>query len=145
MLYDLSNPYEVQKFRSKVDEMVSRKEVCELKARRLQRTTNQNSYLHLLLGYFAQEFGYTLDEVKVDIFKRQCNADIFIVQRKNKRGQMVQRLRSSASLTTEELSLAIDRFKQYSASECGLYLPDSDEHKALLWAQKQIDNYKQYI
>ena len=71
MLYDLSNPYEVQKFRSKVDEMVSRKEVCELKARRLQRTTNQNSYLHLLLGYFAQEFGYTLDEVKVDIFKRQ--------------------------------------------------------------------------
>lgn len=145
MVYDLSNPYEVDKLKDRVQEMITARRVCELKARNPQRTLNQNNYLHVILGYFASEFGYTLDEVKVDVFKRTCNAELFVRQTTNKRGQTVIRLRSSADLTTEEMTTAIDRFRNYSASVCQLYIPDADEHKALVWAQKQVDNYKQYM
>ena len=70
--------------------------------------------------------------------------ELFSRQFTNKRGQTVVRLRSTHDLTTDEMTLAIDRFKNYSASVAGLYLPDSTEYKALLWAQKQVDDYKQY-
>lgn len=144
-LYNLANPYDRQKFKEQCNLLVQKREYVELKRKTTKRSLAQNSYLHVLLGYFASEFGYTLDEVKYDIFKKLCNKDIFQRQRKNKRGFVVKYIRSTTELDKAEMTLAIDRFRNYSASQCGLYLPEPHESEALFYAQQQMDKYKDFM
>lgn len=48
-------------------------------------------------------------------------------------------------MTQEELSLAIDRFRNWSADKAGIYIPSSEEYIALLHIQHDIDNAKNYL
>ncbi len=143
-IYRLSSPYDLEKFENKCQSLKDKHAVVELIEKKPQRSLNQNAYLHVLLGYFASEFGYSLDEVKVDIYKRLCNSDIFICRRTNKRGNEVEYLRSSSALDTREFSLSIERFRNYSSSVAGLYLPSANEGEALIYAQQQIEQYAEY-
>lgn len=145
MIYDLSNEYDRQKFKEKASDLLKSQSVVELKRKTTNRSLAQNSYLHVLLGYFASEFGMTMEEVKIDIFKRKCNADLFVHKRKNRRGQEVSYLMSSASLDKLQMTTAIERFRNYSSAVCGLYLPEPNEEKALVFAQQQIEKYKDYV
>lgn len=145
MVYDLNNPYDADKFRKRVAELLHRGGGVELRRIHQQRTMAQNRYLHLILGYFASEFGLSMDEVKVDYFKRTVNADIFKAKRVNRKGREVGYLRSTAELDTGEMTTAIERFRNWSASVAGLYLPSANEQEALLWVQKQIENDKDYL
>ena len=144
-IYDLNNQYDVQKFKAKVQELLHRGGGVELKRVYAVRSNQQNRYLHLLLGFFGSEFGLSLDEVKVDYFKRKVNADIFVREQMNKKGKMVKYLRSSAELDKQEMTTAIERFRNWSSSVAGLYLPSANEQEALLWVQKQIEQDKEYL
>ena len=145
MIYDLHNSYDAERFRAKASELLQRGCAVELKVKKPLRSLNQNAYAHVLFGYFASEFGLSLDEVKIDIFKRKLNADIFTATKVNKRGEKVTYLRSSADLDAGEMSKAIDRFRNWSAGEAGLYLPDANEQGALLYAMKQVEQDKSFI
>ena len=134
-LYNLKNPYERERFKEKCRELYINQSYVELKKKATQRSLAQNSYLHLLLGYFASEF---------DIFKKICNRDIFEKKRINKRGQEVTYIRSSTELDKAEMTTAIERFRNYSSAQCGLYLPEANEGEALFFAQQQMDQYKEY-
>lgn len=144
MLFNLNNPYEAEKFKEYCNEQYKRGGIVEVKRKHKQRSLSQNSYLHLILGFFAVEFGYSLDEVKLDLFKKEVNKEIFIRERTNKRGDVVKYVRSSADLDREEMTTAIERFRNYSAAEAGLYLPAPNEYEALVYAQQQIDAFKDY-
>lgn len=144
-LYDLKNPYDREKFKEKCRELYAKQSYVELKRKVPQRSLAQNSYLHLLLGYFASEFGYTLEEVKFEIFKKICNKDIFERERTNKRGRRVKYIRSSTELDKREMTIAIDRFRNYSSAKCGLYLPEANEGEALFFAQQQMEQYKEFL
>lgn len=143
--FDLNNPYDRQQFKEKVEHALSKGYLVELKRKTTQRSLAQNSYLHVLLGYFASEFGYTLEEVKIDIFKRTCNKEIFERERLNRRGQKVRYVRSSTELDKREMTEAIERFRNYSSARCGLYLPSPNEGEALFYAQQQIERYKEFM
>lgn len=145
MILNLNNDVDRQKFRTYCDYLLKRQVYVEVKERKMQRTLAQNRYLHLLLSYFASEFGYDLESVKYDIFKKTVNKDIFMRQRENKLGQTITYVRSTTSLDTGELSTAIDRFRNWSAAEVGLYLPEADEYDALLEAEKQIALCEKYL
>lgn len=149
-LFNLHNPYEREEFKRYVNTIYNELVkaplgIVEIKKKHLKRSKSQNSYLHVCLGYYASEFGYSLDEVKQDIFKRQINSDIFEVERKNKRGQTVKRLRSSTDLDTKEMTTAIERFRNWSSAVAGLYIPAPNETEALFAAQKQMEQYEQYL
>lgn len=144
-LYNLKNPYDVQKFKEKCDDMINSRAYVELKNKLTQRSLAQNSYLHVLLGYFGSEFGMTLEQVKYDIFKKICNKDIFVRRRKNKRGNDVMYIRSTTELDKGEMTTAIERFRNYSSAECGLYLPSPHEGEMLFYAQQQIEQMKDYL
>lgn len=144
-LYNLRNVYDKQKFKEACNQMVLKGEYVELKRKNTQRSLAQNSYLHCLLGYFGSEFGLTLEEVKFDIFKRICNLDIFQRERVNKRGQKVKYIRSSSELDKAEMTTAIERFRNYSSAECGLYLPSPNEGEMLFYAQQQIEANKEFM
>lgn len=145
MLFNLQNEYDVPKFKQYVNKLFKERAVVEVKRKNPARTLAQNSYLHLLLGYFASETGYSVEEVKIDIFKRICNRDIFEKEVTNKKGKTIRTLRSSADLSTTEMSLAIERFRNYSSSQTGIYLPSPNEKEFLIYAQQEIERSKNFL
>lgn len=145
MILDLSKDFDRKKCREYVEYLLKRQVVVEVKERKHQRSLAQNAYAHLLMGYFASEFGMTLEEVKYEVFKKRVNYEIFARERKNKRGQKVVYMRSTTDLDTGEFTTAIERFRNFSASEAGLYLPAPCEHEALLEAEKQIAYFEKYL
>lgn len=145
MIYNLRNEYELPKFREQVEKMIRQGQVVELKRKNPTRSLAQNSYLHLLISYFASEYGCTTDEAKVDFFKRTCNRELFEETVINKRGNEVKRLRSTSSLTTGEMTLAIDRFRNWSASEAGIYLPSANDTSFIVHAQQEIEKNQEYL
>lgn len=126
MIYNLKNPIELSKFKERNDKLVKSGATVELTEKKPNRTLPQNNYLHLILTYFAITYGYTLEETKKDYFKILCNKDLFVVEKDHEMIGKYISLRSSADLTTEEMTLAINRFKNYSA-ENGLPLPNSED------------------
>ena len=145
MLFNLQNEYEVPKFKAYVNKLFRERAVVEVKRKNPARTLAQNSYLHLLLGYFGTQYGCSLEEAKIDFYKRTCNRDLFERKAVNKVGREVTYLRSSASLTTAEMSLSIDRFRNFASSEAGIYLPSPNEREFLIHIQQEIERHKEFL
>lgn len=143
-MYDLSDEYEVRKIRARLEHLVKKGALVELTEKKPLRSLNQNAYLHLLLQIFAMEYGCSVDEAKVDYYKRACNPDLYIREHENTHGKTVKYLASSTELTTEEMSLSIDRFKRF-ASEGGIYLPDADRLHDLQCAKIEVERVKRYM
>lgn len=145
MIFNLQNPYEHDRFKEYVNNLYKQKCVVEVKKINPKRSLAQNSYLHVILGYFATQYGCSLDEAKVDYFKRQCNASIFEERVTNKVGKEIIRLRSSSDLTTAEMTLAIDRFRNWAAYEGGIYLPAPHEDEMIIHARQEIERNQQFL
>lgn len=145
MIFNLNNPFEHDRFKEYVNQLYKQRAIVEVKKKHPNRTLAQNSYLHLLLGYFGSEYGCSLDEAKVDFYKRACNRDLFERKTVNRYGKEVTYLRSSAELTTGEMTLSIDRFRNWSAAQAGIYLPAANEHQMLIYAQQEIERNKEFI
>ena len=82
---------------------------------------------------------------KIDFYKRTCNRDLFERKKVNKKGKEITYLRSSAELTTGEMTLSIDRFRNFASSEAGIYLPSSSERDFLIHIQQTIENNKEFL
>lgn len=145
MIYNLTNEYEVPKFKEKVAKLLSEGATVELKKVYPKRSLAQNNYLHLLLGYFGSEYGLSIEEVKLDIFKRTCNPDLFKRTHSNKKGVRVQFLRSTAELSSAEMTTAIERFRNWSSAVAGIYLPSANEQEFLTHVKQVIEENKEYI
>lgn len=143
--FNLRNPYDVEKFKERVAEMEQRGDCVELTRKSPQRSLSQNNYLHLIIGYWAQEFGYSLEQAKLQFFKLKCNRDIFVVEKINKHGEKIKYIRSSRTLDTQDMSLAITRFRNWSSAECNFYLPEANEKGMLLYAQQQVEKAVDYL
>lgn len=144
MIFDLKNEYDIPKFKEYVNKLYAQKAVVEVKKKLPNRTLAQNSYFYLLLSWFSLETGYSVEEVKIDIFKRLCNRQLFETEITNKQGKKVKVLRSSSELTTGEMTTAIERFRNYSAAE-GIYLPAPNDQHFLLHIQKELERCKEFI
>lgn len=144
MIFDLKNEYDIPKFKEYVNKLYQQKALVEVKKKLPNRTLAQNSYFYLLLSWFSLETGHSVEEVKIDIFKRLCNRALFEREITNKQGKTIKVLRSSSDLTTGEMTTAIDRFRNYSAAE-GIYLPAPNEHDFLTHIQKEIERCKDYL
>lgn len=145
MIFDLSNIYDQDKFKEYVNKLFKDKAAVELKKHRKTRTGKQNRYLHVIIGYFACFYGVSLEEAKLDYYKRKCNPDLFIEKHRNKLGFVVEKVKSSTELDTEQMALSITRFRNWSASVAGLYLPSADEDKFLLHAEQVMEENKEFL
>ena len=144
-IFNLKNEYDIPKFKDYVNKLFRERAVVEVKKKLPNRTLAQNSYLHLLLGYFGSEYGCSLEEAKIDFYKRTCNRDLFERKTVNKKGKEITYLRSSAELTTGEMTLSIERFRNFASSEAGIYLPSSSERDFLIHIQQTIENNKEFL
>lgn len=144
MIYNLKNPSEVIDFENRVDDLIEQRVVVDLTKKNPNRSLSQNAYLHVILGFFASELGYTLEEVKQGIFKQICNKELF-VRNIEVCGKPIEYLRSSKDLDSQEMTTAIERFRNWSSLEAGIYLPSADEKHFINHMQKELRRYKQWI
>ena len=72
MIYDTSQELEVNKLLSRLDALLSKKCIIELKEKKKARTVSQNSYLHVCITLFAIESGDNLEDAK-QLLKRACH------------------------------------------------------------------------
>lgn len=146
MLYDNSNPLQRENFLVRANLLAKRGEVVELRSKR-QRTLNQNAYLHVLLSYFAVQYGETADYVKDEYFKKLVNPNHFVVSQGIDKftGRPRIKCKSTSDLTIEEMSVCIDRFRNWSSKEAGIYLPTAEEGILLRQCEIEISQAERYL
>ena len=143
MLYDLTSDMQRKSFLARIDNLIEKGAVVEMTEKAF-RSPNQNRYLHLLIGVVAIETGNTLEDAKTYYFKKAVNPDLFQVYVKDNMGNTIDRLRSTAELTKEEMSIAIDRFKRWGA-ENGIYMPNPEDIHLLKEIEVEMGRMKSYL
>jgi len=143
MIYNSTNPLQVKQAIDKVNLFISKGKTFELKEKRAKRSISQNSYLHLILTWFGIETGYTMEEVKQEIFKKHVNSATFYEGEFEGKieGIKIERWRSTASLDTQEMTLVINRFRNFSSNELGIYLPEPRELALLQDLENEISKH----
>lgn len=143
MIYNASNPLHQKQSIEKLKYFIANEKTFELKAKHPRRSISQNSYLHLILTWFGIETGYTMEEVKQEIFKKHVNSALFYDGEFEGKiqGFKIERWRSTASLDTAEMTLAIDRFRNFSSQELGIYLPEPKELALLQDLENEISKH----
>lgn len=146
MLYDCSNPLDNANFLERSKLLASRGEVVELRSKK-QRSLSQNSYLHCLFDYFGSQYGENGDYVKECYFKTLVNPDYFVIGKSVDRftGETRYQVRSTSDLTTEEMSVCIDRFRNWSSKEAGIYLPTAAEGSLLRQCEIAISKAQRFV
>lgn len=146
MLFDLSNELQAENFKLKCNTFYQKKSVVELTERKPRRSLRQNAYLHAALGYFGLQKGYTLQEVKDWFFKETCNPELFIAEKYDSLTEQTRKvLRSSAELTTEEMTTAIERFRIWAAQTAETYIPSPEEHRLVIQMEIEVEKGKSYL
>ena len=124
MTYDTTNPVDRERLRTKVDHLIAKGKVVELTEKRMGRTLQQNAYHAVCISYVAAELGESYQYVNEQYYKRACNYDLFVRRYDDPVLGSVLRLRSSRELSKEEMTLSIDRFRNWAANQLGMYIPD---------------------
>ena len=146
MLFDLSNDLHSENFKKRCNMLYNKKCVVELTEKKPQRTIRQNSYLHAALGYFGLQFGYGDEEGKGWYFKETCNAELFVRSVTDRiTGKERKVLRSSSDLSTDEMTLAINRFRNWASDVAGVYIPSPDEHRLVQQMEIETQYSKPYL
>ena len=145
MNYDLSRELDRTQFKERCNFLYRQGALVELTEKRGKRTLKQNSYLHLLLSYFALQYGERMEYIKQEFFKRHVNPDLFLREKEGKGIGRYYTLRSSAELDTKEMTIAIDRFRDWASKEVGIYLPTPEEHGILGEMEREVEMNKRWI
>lgn len=143
MQYDLRNPLQNLQARRRLEALEKKGAVVEISEKSF-RSSKQNSYLHTIIGIVAMETGVTLEYAKQNYFKVLVNPDIFLVEIPDPYVGKAKVLRSSADLTKEEMSTAIDRFKRW-AYEQGIAIPEQGDDELLKEAMIEMGRNRAYI
>lgn len=145
MIYDLKNQLHRDQFSRRSNALLEKgQDMVELKTK-TSRSLRQNAYLHLILGWFAAETGNTRDYVKREYFKRLVNKEIFVTYVDDKWLGRTEVIRSSAEITKEDMTTAIERFRNWSSQEAGIYLPSADEKSYLEQLEIELGRYRDLI
>ena len=145
MLFDLSNPYDCERAKVRLQSLIDKHSPSVELTERKQRSDPQNRYLHVCIGIVAIETGNTMDYVKRYYFMAHWNADLFVTERYDTRLQQnVRTLKSSRDLSTEDMATAIERFRNWAATE-GWYIPTPEEEYMIRQAEIEINRRKEYL
>ena len=145
MLLNLGNPYDAQKAKEYLGKLIGKQCWCEVKELKPKRSNRQNAYLHVILGYFAAMYGCSLEEAKIDFYKRTCNRELFEVEVVNSVGKSVRALRSSSVLDSKEMTLSIERFRNWSSAVAEIYLPSPNEEQFLAYCRQKIEENREFV
>ena len=145
MIYNTSNPLDKANFLLRAKKLAESGVIVDLTEKKPRRSLPQNKYLHVILAYFGAQTGNTLEWVKQQYYKKLVNPDLFIREKEDKYLGRIKVLRSSADLDMAEMSLSIDRFRNWSAQEAGVYIPAADEAILIQQMEIEIERSKEFL
>jgi hypothetical protein len=146
MIYNPEKEIDVQRAVEKFKYFVKHNKVFELSAKKVPKTYPQLKYAHLIMGWFAWEYGETLEYIKLEYFKKLVNPQIFEYEFINRKTAEVRiEYKSLSNISKEEMTLAIDRFRDYSSKEAGIYLPEPNDLVLMREIEIQLKNNEQYL
>jgi hypothetical protein len=145
MIYNTSNPLDKANFLLRANKLAESGKIVELTEKKPRRSLPQNKYLHVILAYFGTQTGNTLEWVKQQYYKKLVNPDLFIREKEDKYLGKIKVLRSSADLDTAEMSLSIERFRNWAAQEAGIYIPSADEAILIQQMEVEIERSKEFL
>jgi hypothetical protein len=143
MIYDLTIPEEVAKIQQRLAWLIAKGKRVELKEKRYPKTPRQMRYIHLIMSWYGLETGYTLEEVKQDIVKRDICRGIF---ERVKNSRVIYRSFADVK-DTKEMSIVIDMFRNHASKDLNIYLPEPHEAAKLQSMEEQLSRYgnRQYV
>jgi len=144
MLYDLNNEYQREDFKKRVNELYQKRVTVSLTRKFPPRSCPQNKYLHLILSWWASYYGCSKKYAKEHFFKVHCNKNLFVREETARDGTVIHETRSSADLTTQEMTLAIQRFRDFCAYQ-GCYIPSPEEREYLLYVEREIEKQQEFL
>jgi len=137
MKFDFKNDLDRKKALTRINYLIEKEVKCDLTQIREKRTSSQNKYLHVIIGLFGIEFGFTLEESKTHL-KRNCH---FMVYEKG----LEKFLTHTSELDTKGLTDFIDWIREYSGKQ-GCYLPTPNEYiENEIHFSNEIEKAKRYI
>lgn len=145
MVYDTSNPLDKANFLLRAKKLADKGAIIELTEKKPRRTLSQNSYLHVTIAYFASQYGCTTEWAKQRYFKQLVNPELFVREKDDEFLGRVKYLRSSADLDVSEMSLAIDRWRNWCSMEASIYIPSADEAILIQQMEIEIERNKEFI
>lgn len=146
MIYNPEKEMDVQRAIERFKYFIKHNKVFELSAKKVPKTYPQLKYAHLIMGWFAWEYGETLEYIKLEYFKKLVNRQIFEYEFINRKTAEVRtEYKSLADISKEEMTLAIDRFRDYSSKEAGIYLPEPNDLVFMREIEIQLKNNEQYL
>lgn len=144
-LFDLSNPLDKANFLLRAKKLAESGKIVELTEKKPKRSLPQNKYLHVILAYFGTQTGNTLEWVKQQYYKKLVNPDLFIREKEDKYLGKIKVLRSSADLDTAEMTESIEKFRNWTAQEAGIYIPSADEAILIQQMEIEIERSKEFL
>ena len=132
MKFELKKTYDQQKAMEYLNKLIKAESKCEVKKLHPKRSTSQNSYLHVLFALWSKEFGYTMDESKQTV-----KTELGYCYRLTELKFTTEFYCKTSEMDSKELTIFIEKFRDWSADTCGLYLPSPDEY---LLEQIHFDN-----
>lgn len=145
MVYDTSNPLDKANFLLRAKKLADKGAIIELTEKKPRRTLSQNSYLHVTIAYFASQYGCTTEWAKQRYFKQLVNPELFVREKDDEFLGRVKYLRSSADLDVSEMSLAIDRWRNWCSMEASIYIPSADEAILIQQMEIEIERNKKFL
>jgi len=145
MMFDTSNPLDKANFLLRAKKLAEGGKIVELTEKKPKRTLSQNAYCHLTISYFSSQYGCTLEWAKAQYFKKLVNPDLFIREKDDKFLGKVKYLRSSADLDVTEMSLAIDRWRNWCSMEASIYIPNVDDYYSIQLMEVEIKKNEKYL
>lgn len=101
MIFNLSNPYEVDKYKEYVNKLFKDRAVVEVKKRLPNRTLAQNSYLHLILSFLPVNLAAVSMRLSLTTSKRPVT-----VIYSNERKSISREMKSLICVVVQNLQLA---------------------------------------
>lgn len=145
MVYDTSNPLDKANFLLRAKKLADKGAIIELTEKKPRRTLSQNSYLHVTIAYFASQYGCTTEWAKQRYFKQLVNPELFVREKDDEFLGRVKYLRSSADLDVSEMSLAIDRWRNWCSMEASIYIPSADEAILIQQMEAEVNRNKAFL
>ena len=107
------------------------------------RSSRQNRYLYFCLAWFAHSYGCTEVEAKEIYFKQFACPQTFEVRHIDDKGRSATYYRSTASLSRDEMAMAIRNFRSYAEIN-GIMIPDASDDISIRFCEQQMQRTKHY-
>ena len=148
MIYDISKNDELKILYDFIELQKNKNKtiLIEVKIKHLHRTYNQNRYCHLLLKICALEVGENLEYFKEEYWKKNIAKDIFLSQYINPiSGKVRDDYKSSSDLTTKEMTDAIEKLKDWAATDLGIDLPEANMFELIRMMENKVESNSKWL